>query len=132
MPARESDFSRALKCASTTARISRRCVKRFSLTPEGRLRSRSLNLELAGSEPWVKRLLGGDAPRQKNINDGLSGCLNARGSLGLKLEEISEGESDTANQTNEKELAAVRSKNVVGTIAEGRSVPFHNCGTTSD
>jgi hypothetical protein len=62
--------------------------------------------------------LGGDAPRQENVNDGLGfGC--AGGGLGLQLEEIAQRQSQAANQAHKKKLAPIGVVPMFGAIAEG-------------
>src|SRR6185369_8598350 len=54
----------------------------------------------------VERFLGGDASRQKNVDDRLSLGLAPRG-LRLQLEQIAEGQPDAAHHPHEQELPTV-------------------------
>ena len=60
----------------------------------------------------IERFLGRDPARQENIDDRFSFGGGGRG-LGLQFEKVSERQAQTADQTNKKELAAVRPPNML-------------------
>ena len=45
----------------------------------------------------IERFLGGDAPRQVDVNDLLRARFRPRNCLGLQFEQVAEGQTDTAN-----------------------------------